>query len=117
IKQNKPEEAEKFYLEELVMRRNLGGTESAEAAGCLLNLGKVYKKQGRLPEAKTLLHEALIIQRTLSTNYALQVTILNLADVLEAQGDYGKAEELLLDGYQLFQQRKQWLPEHTREFI
>ena len=66
----------------------------AQAAVAAFNLGYLYQRMGRLPEAETRLMEALALRRQLDDEVELASVLIGLGEVIESQGRRGEAEPM-----------------------
>lgn len=100
-------QAEKYYLESMEIRRVVSGEKSIEYAQSLNNLGVFYDTQGRLEKAKQYYNNSIAIKEKMTElNYeSYAYGLMNLASLYSTNGLNEEAEELYLKALNAYQGR------------
>lgn len=115
--QDQFEEALPLYQKAYEQFRALHGTENNASSGRVINnIGKVYQKLNRLPEALEYLGRALLIRQTaLDANHPdTATTLVNISLVYQTQGDLRTALEYAKRGLAI---RREKLPVNNEDLI
>ncbi len=108
-------EAEKLYLEALIIRKNILGESNIDYSKTLNNLGILYKEMGDYKAAERLYKQALEIRKkALGENHTEYASSLNNLGVLyKIMGDYKDAELLYKQALEI---KKKALGENHTEY-
>ena len=102
-------QAEQLLTRALSIRTQLFGLQHLSTSGSWNNLARVYMKQGRYEEARMLYEQALRVvdEHKLSRSHSSAISILtNLGELYLLQGDYDRAEPLLVEVHTTITERQ-----------
>jgi len=109
------EQAEGLLVQVLNGRRRKLGAGHPDTLATMGDLGWLYVTEGRHTEAEPLFSEAAKeFKKAGSDDWQRYRTISGLGASLAGQGQYEKAEPLLVDGYQKMVERKATIPVYLR---